>query len=68
MTAFVLTHHQSVRLSEIGYLALVIAGVWMVAAEVLGARWQRFRLTVSGALVAAAGILLIIATHWQAHR
>lgn len=66
MPALLLTiqHGTSVRLAEVAFLLLLIAGVWIVAAELLDGRWQKFRFVVAGILLAAAGLLLIIATHW----
>ena len=62
---FVLSRQTSVRLAEVGFLLILIAGVWLAVAEALGTgRWRRFRLTVSGACLAVAGLLLIVATHW----
>jgi hypothetical protein len=62
-----MTHQTGVRLAEVGFLLILIAGVWLVAAEIpaLGAsRWARFRTIVAGALLAISGVLLIIATRW----
>jgi hypothetical protein len=59
-----LTQSTGVRLAEVGFLLIVIAGVWMVAAEILPRRYQRSRLVVAGALLAVAGVLLLIAVHW----
>lgn len=58
-----MSHVATVRLAEVGFLLFVIAGVWIVAAEVLSPRWARFRLSVSGTLIAVGGLLLIIAVH-----
>ena len=53
------------RLAEVGFLLILIAGVWLTAAETLNPeRWRKFRTVVAGALLAIAGLLLIIATHW----
>ena len=52
------------RLAEVGFLLFLIAGVWLVAAEFQQARWGRMRSIVAGVLIAVAGLLLIIATHW----
>ncbi|HKD94480.1 MAG TPA: hypothetical protein VKB43_07200 [Gaiellaceae bacterium] len=52
------------RLAEVGFLLILIAGVWLVIAEGFPNRWLRFRVIVAGALLTAAGLLLIIATHW----
>jgi len=58
-----MSHVATARLAEVGFLLFVIAGVWIVAAEVMPPRWARFRLSVSGALVAVGGLLLIVAMH-----
>lgn len=63
MTAMNITHHTAIRIAEVGFLLIAIAGVWMVAAELLPQKWRRFRIGVSGLLLAAAGVLLIITTH-----
>ena len=60
-----MTHHAGIRLAEVGFLLILIAGVWLVFAEILDpARWRKFRTIVSGVLLAIAGVLLIVATHW----
>lgn len=64
IVATVITHNRGVRLAEVGFLLIAIAGVWLVAAEIGGANWVRFRSTVAGIALAIAGVLLIIATHW----
>jgi hypothetical protein len=63
MTVVALATHTGTRLAEVGFLLILIAGVWLVVAEVLGEKWQRFRTAVAGAALAVAGVLLIIATH-----
>jgi hypothetical protein len=61
----VLARHTGVRLAEVGFLLILIAGVWLVFAETLNPeRWRRFRTIVAGVLLAVAGLLLIIAAHW----
>jgi hypothetical protein len=61
----VLSRQTSVRLAEVGFLLIVIAGVWLVAAETLNPeRWRRFRTAAAGLLLAVAGVLLIVTTHW----
>jgi hypothetical protein len=47
-----------------GFLLIVIAGVWLVAAEIPALRARPARTIVAGTALAAAGVLLIIATHW----
>jgi hypothetical protein len=60
-----MTHQTGVRLAEVGFLLILIAGVWLVAAEIPAAtRWARFRTIVAGVLLAISGVLLIIATRW----
>jgi hypothetical protein len=60
-----ISHQSGVDLAEVGFLLIVIAGVWMVAAEILNPRrWGRVRHVVAGAALAIGGVLLIIATHW----
>ena len=60
-----MTRHAGIRLAEVGFLLILIAGVWLLCAEILNpVKWGKFRTIVSGALLAIAGLLLIIATHW----
>lgn len=58
------SHHTSVRVAEVAFLCLLIAGVWMAVAELWQPRWQRLRMSVAGGLIAASGLLLLIAAHW----
>jgi hypothetical protein len=59
-----LSAHTGVRLAEAGYLLILFAGVWIVAA-----RDPQFgdqpgtKMIVAGASLAVAGLLLIVATH-----
>ncbi len=53
-----------VTLAEIGFLLLVFAGAWLVAAQIPSMRMRRPRMIVAGLAIALAGVLLIIATHW----
>jgi hypothetical protein len=62
-----IAHGTGIKLAEVGFLLILIAGVWLVASEIaaLGAaKWHKFRILVAGGCLAAAGILLIVATHW----
>jgi hypothetical protein len=59
-----MTHQDGVRLAEIGFLLILFAGIWLVAAELQLIRWHRFRMIVAALALAVAGLLLIIATHW----
>jgi hypothetical protein len=56
-----LSTETSVLLAKIAFLLILIAGVWLVFAETLHSGW---RVIVVGILLAAAGLLLIVATHW----
>ena len=59
-----MTHHTGIRLAEVGFLLIALAGVWVLAAQIPALRLARTRNAVAGLLLAAAGVLLIIATHW----
>jgi hypothetical protein len=59
-----LTHHNGLRLAEVGFLLILIAGVWLVAAEIPRLGLARGRTIVAGVLLAISGLLLIIAMHW----
>lgn len=56
--------HTGIRLAEVGFLLILLAGAWLVAADVPRLRLRATRTTVAGFLLAAGGVLLIIATHW----
>lgn len=64
MIAQAISAHTSIRLTEVGFLLLAIAGVWVVFAELQPTTWTRFRFTVAGVLIAAGAVLNIIAVHW----
>jgi len=59
-----MSHQTGVRLAEVGFLLFTIAGIWFVAAEIPQLKLARTRRIVAGSLLAAGGILLIIAFHW----
>jgi uncharacterized membrane protein YuzA (DUF378 family) len=63
MTLLAITAHNGIRLAEVGFLLIGIAGVWMFLAQVLPG-FHTFRNAVAGLCLGAAGALLIIATHW----
>jgi hypothetical protein len=58
-----LSRETGVRLAEVGFLFIVFAGVWFVAAEIPQLKLGRARRIVAGVALAIAGVLLIIATH-----
>jgi hypothetical protein len=59
-----LVHHTGIRLAEVGFLLVLIAGVWLAAAQITRLRTGTARTGVAGVLLAVGGLLLIIATHW----
>jgi hypothetical protein len=52
------------QLAEIGFLLILFAGVWLVAAQIPRLGIRRARTIVAGAALAVAGLLLVIAAHW----
>jgi hypothetical protein len=61
---FAITHHTGVRLAEVGFLLLAIGGIWLVASDIPALKLDKFRFIVAGLAIAAAGVLLVVATHW----
>jgi hypothetical protein len=59
-----LTAHTGARLAEVGFLLILFAGVWLVAAEIPQFELKRARTIVAGVALGVSGLLLIIATHW----
>jgi hypothetical protein len=59
-----LSHQTGVTLAEIGFLLILFAGVWLVAAQIPVFRMPTARMIVAGIALALAGVLLIVATHW----
>jgi hypothetical protein len=59
-----ITPATGIKLAEVGFLLVVIAGVWLVATEIPALGLRRARTIVAGSALAAAGVLLIVATHW----
>jgi hypothetical protein len=56
--------HTGVRLAEVAFLLILLAGIWLAAAQTPGLRLGAARSTLAGLALAVAGILLIVATHW----
>jgi hypothetical protein len=61
---FAISRHTGVRLAEVGFLLLAIAGIWLVASQIPALKLDQFRFVVAGLAIAAAGVLLVVATHW----
>lgn len=59
-----LSAHTGVRLAEVAFLLVVFAGIWLAAANIPLFKFAKARTVVAGMALAAAGVLLIIATHW----
>jgi nitrate reductase gamma subunit len=60
-------HHTGLRLAEVGFLLMLIAGVWLAAAQLpqlQALKWGKFRTVVAGVVLAIGAALLIVATHW----
>ena len=53
-----------VTLAEVGFLLILFAGVWLVAAQIPAFKIPTERTIVAGIALALGGLLLIIATHW----
>ena len=61
---FALSHQTGVTLAEVGFLLILFAGVWLVAAQIPALKMSTARTIVAGIAFALAGVLLVIATHW----
>jgi hypothetical protein len=59
-----LSHQTGVKLAEVGFLLILFAGIWLIAAEIPMFRMPIARRIVAGIALALAGVLLIVATHW----
>jgi hypothetical protein len=58
------SHHGGIRLAEVAFLLVIVAGVWLAVAHVPQLKLPAVRTSVAGVLLAVAGLLLIVATHW----
>jgi hypothetical protein len=59
-----ISHQTSRRLAELGFLFVLFAGVWLVAAQIPQFKLGGAKTIVPGIALAIAGVLLIVATHW----
>ena len=64
MEYIAMAHQTGVRLAEIGFLLIVFSGIWFAAAQFPVLKLSRVRTIVASVALAAAGVLLIIATRW----
>jgi hypothetical protein len=51
------------RLAEVGFLFILLAGAWLASAQVARFRGGTLRM-LAGVAFAVGGVLLIIAIHW----
>jgi uncharacterized membrane protein YuzA (DUF378 family) len=63
MTLLAVTAKNGIRLAEVGYLLIGIAGIWTFFGQALPG-FKMLRNSVAGLCLAGAGVLLVIATHW----
>jgi hypothetical protein len=63
MTLLAVTHHNGIRIAEIGFLLAAVAGAVLALGAVtpFGRRMGNF---VGGVALAAGSVLLIVAAHW----
>ncbi len=64
MEHIAMTHRTGVLLAEVGFLLIVFAGIWLAAAQIPKFKFSTARTIVASIALAAAGVLLVIATHW----
>jgi hypothetical protein len=53
-----------IRVAEIGFLLVLLAGVWLAAAGIPQLQLARARTIIAGLALAIGGVLLIVAVHW----
>jgi hypothetical protein len=63
MTLLAITHHNGIRLAELGFLLDAI-GAGLFALTALAPGGKRMGSFVGGALLAVGSALLVVATHW----
>lgn len=59
-----LTHRDAVRLAEVAALLVLVSGACLAVGQVRQLRASGTATIVAGVLLALAGLLLGIATHW----
>jgi hypothetical protein len=63
-TIGLMSRQTGVILAEMGFLLILFAGIWLVAAQIPAFKMPTMRNIVAGIALALAGLLLIVATHW----
>lgn len=59
-----MAQHTGIRIAELGFLLLALAGAWLAAAQMPTMKGFASRTIVPYVAIAVAGVLLIIASHW----
>ena len=59
-----LTDHTGRRLAEVGFLLILIAGIWLAAAQIPRLKMSTARTILAAVALAVGGLLLLIATRW----
>ncbi len=59
-----MSQHTGARLAEVAFLLLLFAGLWLTAAQIPQFKFAKGRTIVAGLALAAAGLLLLLATHF----
>jgi len=62
VTIFAFTRHTGVRVAEIGFALIVIAGAVLALAPLT--RFGRFGTTAGGVALAAGAVIVIVAIRW----
>ncbi len=57
-----MSRHDGTVLADLGFLLITFTGVWLVAAQMPIMKFPKWRAGVAGVALAAAGVLLIVAT------
>jgi hypothetical protein len=60
---FAFSDQEGITLAEVGFLLILFAGVWLVAAQIPVFKMSTVRIFVAGTAPALAGLPLNIATH-----
>ena len=63
MILLAITRHTGIRLAELGFLLVAIAGALLVLGQ-LAPAVRRTSVVVGGLALAAGGVLLVVAAHW----
>jgi hypothetical protein len=60
----VINKSSTIKFAEVGFLLILISGLWLVASDFPQLKLQKSRSIVVGLLLAVGALLLLIATHW----